>query len=194
MSTISTLNHLIETLKDGQEGFRAASEDIGSSELKTLFSKYSLQRAQFAGELQEAVITLGDHDPADSGSVAGAVHRGWIDLKAALMSKDEHAVLAECERGEDVAVAAYRKALERCGLMPLISPPFVTATGEGICFGDSSRIHARAGAALPWFIRPLQRPVSPLRVSGCGPRGAWPDRPGRHSRRALFSRAPGSSP
>lgn len=112
MSTISTLNNLIETLKDGQEGFRAASEDIGSSELKTLFSKYSLQRAQFAGELQEAVITLGDHDPEDSGSVAGAIHRGWIDLKAALMSKDEHAVLAECERGEDVAVAAYRKALE----------------------------------------------------------------------------------
>ncbi|TDU63210.1 uncharacterized protein (TIGR02284 family) [Prosthecobacter fusiformis] len=112
MSTISTLNNLIETLKDGQEGFRAASEDVESSDLKTLFSKYSLQRSRFAGELQEVVISLGDHDPADSGSVSGAVHRGWLNLKAALMSKDEHAVLAECERGEDVAVAAYSKVLE----------------------------------------------------------------------------------
>lgn len=112
MNTLSTLNNLIETLKDGQEGFRSASEDVANSELKTLFSKYSLQRARFAGELQELAHSLGESDPADGGSVAGAVHRGWLNLKAALMSKDEHAVLAECERGEDVAVAAYRKALE----------------------------------------------------------------------------------
>ena len=112
MSTISTLNNLIETLKDGQAGFRAAAEDITDSRLKKLFSEYSLQRSRFAGELQSLVQSLGESDPANSGSVAGAVHRGWINLKAALMSKDEHAVLAECERGEDVAVAAYRKVLD----------------------------------------------------------------------------------
>lgn len=112
MKTTSTLNNLIETLKDGQEGFRAASADIESSDLKSLFSEYSLQRSKFVGELQALARELGESDPADSGSIAGAVHRGWIDLKAALVSKDEHAVLAECERGEDVAVTAYRKALE----------------------------------------------------------------------------------
>lgn len=112
MSTLSTLNNLIETLKDGQEGFRAASEDITNSELKTVFSQYSLQRSKFAGELQSLAHTLGESDPADSGSVAGALHRGWIDLKAALTSRDELAVLSECERGEDSAVAAYRKAME----------------------------------------------------------------------------------
>lgn len=112
MNTTSLLNNLIETLKDGQEGFRAAAADIESSDLKTLFSEYSLQRSRLAGELQSLAHSLGESDPADSGSVAGAVHRGWLNLKAALMSKDEHAVLAECERGEDVAVAAYRKALE----------------------------------------------------------------------------------
>ena len=110
--TTSILNDVIETLKDGQEGFRAASEDIESSDLKTLFSRYSLQRSKFAGELQSLARSLGEKDPENKGSVAGAVHRGWIDLKAALMSKDEHAVLAECERGEDIAVAAYRKAIE----------------------------------------------------------------------------------
>jgi uncharacterized protein (TIGR02284 family) len=38
--------------------------------------------------------------------------RGWMDLKAAITSGDEHTILVECERGEDAAVAAYRDAFE----------------------------------------------------------------------------------
>jgi uncharacterized protein (TIGR02284 family) len=115
-TTTSLLNDLIETLKDGQEGFRKASEDVSSSDLKTLFSQLSLQRSKFVGELQALARSLGEKEPEDSGSVAGAMHRGWIDLKAALASKDEHAVLAECERGEDSAVAQYKEALNTNGL------------------------------------------------------------------------------
>ena len=111
-NTTSILNELIETLKDGQEGYRAAAADVESSNLKSLFSEYSLQRSKFAGELQALAHSLGEENPETSGSVAGAIHRGWIDLKAALSSKDEHAILAECERGEDSAVAAYKDALE----------------------------------------------------------------------------------
>ena len=111
-NTTSILNDLIETLKDGQEGYRAAAADVESSNLKSLFSEYSLQRSKFAGELQALAHSLGEQNPETSGSVAGAIHRGWIDLKAALSSKDEHAILAECERGEDSAVAAYKDALE----------------------------------------------------------------------------------
>ncbi len=115
-NTTSTLNDLIETLKDGQEGFRAAAEDVESSDLKTLFGEYSLQRSKFAGELQALARGLGEKEPETTGSVSGALHRGWINLKAALSSKDEHAILAECERGEDSAVAEYQKALEQTGL------------------------------------------------------------------------------
>ncbi len=121
--TITILNDLIETLKDGQEGFRAASEDVLSHDLKTLFSSYSLQRSQFAGDLQSIARSLGETDPEASGSVSGALHRGWINLKSALTSKDEHAILAECERGEDSAVAEYSKALAEEGL-----PGHVNAT------------------------------------------------------------------
>ncbi|MEA3189411.1 MAG: hypothetical protein QOD99_3241 [Chthoniobacter sp.] len=110
--TISILNDLIETVKDGQEGFRLASEDSGDAELKTLFNEFSLQRAKFAGELQQEVTRLGEADPEKKSSVAGALHRGWINLRAALSSKDAHSVLSECERGEDYAVDAYKKALE----------------------------------------------------------------------------------
>lgn len=109
-STITTLNGLIEICKDGQDGFRDASENVKNSDLKTLFSGYSLQRSKFAGDLQQLVLTLGE-EPETTGSIVSALHRGWIDLKAAFTKGSDHAILAECERGEDHAVSAYRKAL-----------------------------------------------------------------------------------
>ncbi len=107
---ISVLNHLIETCKDGQDGFKAAAEAVGRSELKTLFYEYSQQRATFAAELQDEVRRLGG-DPEKTGSTAAALHRGWIDLKSAVAGRDDRAVVSECERGEDAAVASYRDAL-----------------------------------------------------------------------------------
>jgi uncharacterized protein (TIGR02284 family) len=109
---ISTINGLIETLKDGQEGFRQASEAVTDSKLKMLFSEFSLQRAKFAGELQNEAISLGEHNPENTSSTAGAMHRAWINLKSAITSGDDHAILAECERGEDSAVNEYKKAME----------------------------------------------------------------------------------
>jgi uncharacterized protein (TIGR02284 family) len=106
---ISTLNNLIETCKDGQEGFRTAAEGVKNSELKTLFNTYSQQRAQFAAELQSEVRRLGG-DPENTGSVAATLHRGWINIKSAVTGEDEGAVIAECERGEDSAVKNYKDA------------------------------------------------------------------------------------
>ncbi|MEP6777223.1 MAG: PA2169 family four-helix-bundle protein [Chthoniobacterales bacterium] len=109
---ISTLNSVIETLKDGQEGFRQAAEAVKDGQLKSLFNELSLQRSKFAGELQNEAINLGEPKPEDSSSTAGAMHRAWINLKSAITSQDDHAILAECERGEDSAVAEYKKAME----------------------------------------------------------------------------------
>lgn len=109
---ISTLNSVVETLKDGQEGFRQAAEAVKDGQLKSLFNELSLQRSKFAGELQNEVINLGEPKPEDSSSTAGAMHRAWINLKSAITSQDDHAILAECERGEDSAVAEYKKAME----------------------------------------------------------------------------------
>lgn len=108
---ISTLNGLIETCKDGQNGFKEAAEGVERSDLKSLFYEFSQQRSQFAGELQSLVQSLGG-DPENSGSMAAAIHRGWINIKSAVTGKDEAAILNECERGEDSAKNAYKSALE----------------------------------------------------------------------------------
>lgn len=110
-NVISTLNNLIETCKDGENGFRTAAEGVKKGELRTLFNTYAQQRAQFAAELQTEVRQFGG-DPEKSGSVAAALHRGWINIKSAVTGEDEGAIISECERGEDSAVKNYQEALK----------------------------------------------------------------------------------
>ena len=80
-------------------------------QLKSLFVEYSQQRSRFATALQGQVQTFGK-EPETSSSTAGALQRGWINLKSAVTGGDDHAILAECERGEDSAVEEYKKALD----------------------------------------------------------------------------------
>ncbi len=107
-----TIRNLIQILHDGQAGFQQAAVNVANPQLKDLFSRFSLQRAKFAGELESELRALGEKDYQNEGTtVSGALHRGWIDLKTAFARGDDHAVLAEAERGEDAAKKAYQDAL-----------------------------------------------------------------------------------
>lgn len=109
--TISVLNDLIETCRDGEQGFRTAADGVNDPNLKALFNRYSAQRGEFASELQALVSGLGG-SPSTAGSAAGAVHRGWINIKQAVTGKDMRSVISEAERGEDMAKESYQKALQ----------------------------------------------------------------------------------
>ena len=110
--TESVLNDLIEISKDGEKGFAKAAEDAHDAELKSLFNVCARRCREGATELQAQVRALGGN-PETSGSAAGALHRGWISLREAISSRDDKAILEECEKGEDYAKAQYRKALEQ---------------------------------------------------------------------------------
>ncbi len=116
---VAIIDDLIKTLKDGEEGFEQAADGVKDPQLKSLFTEYSRQRSRFVTELQQQVHDMGEPEPETSPSAAGALHRGWINLKAALTRGDDHAVLAECERGEDSAVEEFRKALDNGLSAPL---------------------------------------------------------------------------
>jgi uncharacterized protein (TIGR02284 family) len=109
---IATLNGLIETCKNGEEGFRTAAEGVSDQGIKTAFAKFSRDRWQMARDLQDEVQGLGGK-PETAGSVGGAVHRGWMNIKSAVAGNDDQKIIAEAERGEDVAKAAYQSALEQ---------------------------------------------------------------------------------
>jgi uncharacterized protein (TIGR02284 family) len=114
-ASVSTLNQLIQTCKDGENGFRAAAEVVEDPNLQRLFESYSQQRAEFAAELQLEVRRMAE-DPVDTGHAMAALHRSWMDIKAGVTGRDEGTVISECERGEDIAVQSYQKALEAGGL------------------------------------------------------------------------------
>ena len=110
----SVLNHLIETCRDGACGFRLAAEQVGNPSLKTLFRDLADQRAAFAEQLLPHAQRLGGEAPAD-GTTAAALHRGWMDVKQAVVHTD-HAVLAEVLRGDTVTLQAYTDAVN--GMLP----------------------------------------------------------------------------
>jgi len=109
---IETINNLIETSRDGEEGFRTCAEGVKSPQLKQMFEHAASRCRQAVSELQAKVRGLGG-DLERSGSVSGAVHRAWVDIKSTITGMDEAAVLTECERGEDVARRAYEEALAK---------------------------------------------------------------------------------
>lgn len=110
--SISVLNDLIETSKDGEKGFQTSAEDIKNPAIKAYFMSRSQEIGVAVRELQTKVRELGG-EPETSSSVSGTLHRAWVDLKSTLTGKDDKAILEEVERGEDVAKKAYKEALEK---------------------------------------------------------------------------------
>jgi uncharacterized protein (TIGR02284 family) len=111
-TAISTLNDLIETCKDGANGFMAAAAAVNKPDAKAQFASRAPIIEQAAAELQAEVRRLGG-EAETTGSVAATVHRGFINLKSAITGKDEAAIITECERGEELAVKSYEDALKK---------------------------------------------------------------------------------
>jgi uncharacterized protein (TIGR02284 family) len=128
---VETLNDLIENCKDGEYGFRTCAEHAKSANLKSVFAQRAGQCRAAADELQTLVTRFGN-TPDTSGTVAGAAHRGWIAVRGTVALDDDQAMLNECERGEDIAINRYRKALQQdlppglAAIVPRAMPLFKT--------------------------------------------------------------------
>lgn len=108
---ISTLNGLIETCKDGEEGFQAAAAGVSDSTLREALLEFSAARSKFARQLQGVVSKMGG-TPENTGSTQAAFRRGWINIKTVVLGKNEESVIDECLMAEDAAVEIYWAALE----------------------------------------------------------------------------------
>jgi uncharacterized protein (TIGR02284 family) len=109
-------NDLVAMLHDAKYGFQQAAENVKDPSTATGLRRFAQQRESFITELKPMIATRGE-TPDDSGTTLGSLHRGWIGLKSVLTSGD-YSILAECERGEDSAVAHYRKVLQSSDLTP----------------------------------------------------------------------------
>lgn len=105
---------LVETLKDGREGYAKLAERLSGDEHAAwaqTMQRLSQQRQQFADEIVAMGHQYGD-DVDESGTATAALHRGWLALKDALTGDDPQGALGAAVTGEDHAVSEYEKALE----------------------------------------------------------------------------------
>jgi uncharacterized protein (TIGR02284 family) len=110
-TAITTLNSLIAICHDGESGFAQAAGAVKTPHVRALFERFSRQRAEMARELESEVRKLGG-TPSTGGSVTGAIHHEWMNIKSIVTGGDEAAIIAEAERGEDAAKAAFTGALK----------------------------------------------------------------------------------
>lgn len=108
---VRALNTCIEVCTDGERGYAAAAADVRDPDLRELFLAKSKQRAEFVMALQAAIAKLGSFSE-NQGTLAGAVHRGWLNVRLAVEGKKEKIVVEEWVQGEDAALTAYAKAFE----------------------------------------------------------------------------------
>lgn len=109
---VDVLNDLLENARDGEYGFRTCAEQVETANAKQLFASRAEGCRQAAEELIQLIRAYGG-EPASGGTTAGALHRGWIQVKGSVGADSELSILESCERGEDSGVARYRKALKQ---------------------------------------------------------------------------------
>jgi uncharacterized protein (TIGR02284 family) len=109
-NAVDVVEKLIETLKDGENGYKDAAQHAKRSDLQSYFNQQSAERGKFASELQGELTHLGKPAKKEAGSAVAALHRTWIDTKVALGGGDK-TILESVEQGEDNAKANYQEAL-----------------------------------------------------------------------------------
>jgi uncharacterized protein (TIGR02284 family) len=110
--TIDVVQDLIVINNDRYEGYKTAAGETKDSDLKMMFTEFSEQSNKFAKEL-ENLLPADAKSPKDSTLLSGKLYRVWMDIKSAITARDRKAILSSCEFGEDVALKAYREALDK---------------------------------------------------------------------------------
>lgn len=125
---VDVLNDLLENARDGEYGFKTCAEQVETPSPKQLFLTRAEGCRQAGEELMQLIRTYGG-EPASGGTAAGAMHRGWVQLKGSVGADSELSILESCERGEDSGIARYRKALKQA--LPAAVRTVVQRQAEG---------------------------------------------------------------
>jgi uncharacterized protein (TIGR02284 family) len=123
------LLHLVEICRDGERGFRAAADAVTQPELKALFTELAGERARFAADLVPHLQRVGGATDGE-GTNAGALHRGWMNIRSHVPGHHDHTIVTEAERGEHAALDAYDDALH--GMLPPTVTSLVEAQQEAM--------------------------------------------------------------
>jgi uncharacterized protein (TIGR02284 family) len=111
------LNELLEKNYDAEKGYKKAAEIVDNPKLKSFFKEEAQSRYDFGHELKSEIRNYGE-TPDKGGSVTGATHRTWMDIKSTFTSNDEEAILEEVVKGEKAAKEEYDEVINDTTLPP----------------------------------------------------------------------------
>ena len=109
------LNDLLEKTYDAEKGYSKAAENTDHALLKAFFERKSKERKNFGNTLKTEIHGFGEKAD-EGGSVTGAAHRTWMDIKAFFSADSPEAMLEEAIRGEKAAVEEYEDVLSDTSL------------------------------------------------------------------------------
>lgn len=104
------LQCLLGTLHDGQRGFAEAAQNANSDRLRTFLNECSQQRASLANEVEQQIQQLGKQPQPDAIQNERGYH-AWSNVRDYISGKDDYAVAAEAEHGDDIAITNYKNVL-----------------------------------------------------------------------------------
>lgn len=112
---VDDLNDLVKINNDRIQGYEKAIEDNEDTQLDDLFRHYVIQSQKFRSQLAEHIVRIDGKGVTDATStdITSKIHRAWIDIKSAITGKDRDTVLSSVEFGENIAVEAYKNAIEK---------------------------------------------------------------------------------
>lgn len=114
---VTALNSLIETTLDSIDGYRRSAEAATNSRFSAEFLARVAEREQIVAKLRDEVRRLGG-TPEDDGSILAAAHRTFLTLRDKMTGSDDHAVIAEVDRGESFLKDKWEAALKDDQLSP----------------------------------------------------------------------------
>jgi uncharacterized protein (TIGR02284 family) len=112
-SALSALQDLSARCHDSEQGYRRSAQDTSDPDLKRQFEQLAHERASMAAELDRLIRENGGEPTWKEGSLTGAAHRMWVDLRTALSRNERQVILEEVARGESAAEEAYDDALRQ---------------------------------------------------------------------------------
>lgn len=116
---VSELNNLLQITNDRLEGFQKVEKKLIDSNptLKGDYDNMVTESNKMRSDLSSLIRQKGG-EPDDSTTVAGGLHRTWIDVKNSLTGNNDEATLENVAFGEKAAVEAYENALDSGNLCP----------------------------------------------------------------------------
>lgn len=111
----SRLNDLLEKNYDAEKGFKMASENAKHAGLKSYFSNKAQERYNFGHQIKTELRNFGE-EPDKGGSVTGAAHRTWMEVKSWFSADNDESMLEEAIRGEKASVEEYHDVLQETTL------------------------------------------------------------------------------